>query len=309
MNKIKELFVSVLSFIKVILANKQAVTGAVILLVFILMAVLGPIFLTPDTADYSQRLQGPSWRYLLGTDFAGRDTLKQFILGSREVLLIAFYAGIFTITAGVVIGITAGLIGGYVDDVLMMITNIVQTIPNFPVLMVMSIVVNADNAMAFGFVLSVCSWAGLARAIRSQTLTLKNQDFVEASQVLGMPKSYLIVHDILPNVVSYIAVNFVMVMKSSILASVGLMVLGLAPFSGEHWGIMLDMALNRTGALFGTEALIYLLVPITGIILFQLGCFMFSKGLDDAFNPRIRTTMMSKQRQKKHKQIFKIKEV
>lgn len=300
-NKFNSLCEGLISFLKVIFMNKQAAFGGFILIVFTLMAILGPIMLTPDTADYANRLQGISLQHLLGTDFAGKDTLKQFILGSREVLTIALYAGVFTLSIGVTVGITSGLLGGLVDDVLMMITSVVQTIPNFPVLMVMSLIVNIDSSLKFGLILSVWSWAGLARAVRSQTLSLKNRDFIEASRILGMGKAYIIINDILPNIISYIAVNFIMIMKSSILASVGLMVLGLAPFKGEHWGIMLDMALNKTGALFGSEAMIYLLTPIAGIVLFQLGCFMFSKGLEDAFNPRIRTTIATKRKVKKAK--------
>lgn len=287
------------NFFKIIFANKQAAFGACLLFIFILMAVLGPILIKPDIADYGHRLEGPSLQHWLGTDFAGKDTLRQFILGARQVLLIAFYAGIFTISIGVAIGLTSGLLSGPVDAVLSLIMNVVQTIPNFPVLMVMSLVISAKNSLAFGLVLSIWSWAGLARSIRSQTLTLKNQDFIEASRVLGMSKFYIITNDILPNIISYIAINFVMVMKASILASVGLMVLGLAPFSGEHWGIMLDMALNKTGALLGSAATIYLCTPIVGIVLFQLGCFMFSKGLEDAFNPRMKTTVVTKKRNKR----------
>ncbi|VYU11225.1 ABC transporter permease subunit [Clostridium paraputrificum] len=295
-DKLRTAWQGMINFIKVILSNKQSAFGAGILLVFILMAIFGPILITPDKADYANRLQGISSQHWLGTDFAGKDTLKQFILGSREVLAIALYAGVFTLSIGVSVGIVSGLIGGIVDDILMMITSVVQTIPNFPVLMVMSLIVNIDSSLKFGLILSIWSWAGLARAVRSQTLSLKNRDFIEASRILGMSKAYIIVNDILPNIISYIAVNFIMIMKSSILASVGLMVLGLAPFKGEHWGIMLDIALNKTGALFGSTALIYLLTPIVGIVLFQLGCYMFSKGLEDVFNPRIRTGVVASKR-------------
>lgn len=302
-DKLNSIYDGVVNFIRIILSNKQAAVGATILIIFILMAIFGPIMITPDNADYANRLQGISFQHPLGTDFAGKDTLKQFILGSREVLTIALYAGVFTLSIGVVIGITSGLFGGIVDDILMMITGVVQTIPNFPVLMVMSLIVNIDSSLKFGLILSIWSWAGLARAVRSQTLSLKNSDFIEASKILGMSKSYIIINDILPNIISYIAVNFIMIMKSSILASVGLMVLGLAQFKGEHWGIMLDMALNKTGALFGSQAMIYLFTPIVGIVLFQLGCFMFSKGLEDAFNPRIRTTIATKKKVKQAKAI------
>lgn len=294
LKKIKNDFSGMNDFFKIIFMNKQAAVGFIILLIFILMAVFGPIIIKPQIADYANRLQAPSFQHWLGTDFSGKDTFKQFVLGSRDVLSIALFAGVFTIAIGVIIGISSGLIGGLVDEILMMITNVVQTIPNFPVLMVLSLIISANNTLAFGLILSLWSWSGLARAIRAQTMSLKHKDFIEASRLLGMGKGYIIVNDILPNIIPFIAVNFIMVMKSSIMASVGLMVLGLAPFSGEHWGIMLDIALTKTGALLGSASTVYLWTPIVGIVLFQLSCYMLSKGIEEAFNPRIRTSISGK---------------
>lgn len=282
MNKIK-------SFFKVILNNKQAAVGFYIILILVLFALLGKTFIGELSADYSSRLLGPSLQHPLGTDFTGRDTLLQFILGTRHVILIAAFAGFFSILIGMLVGVVSGYVGGAVDKGLMLITNVVLTIPSFPVLMALSLILSAGNAIAFGFLLAVWNWAGLARSIRSQVLTLKGSDYILASQMLGMSRSYIIFQDIFPSIVPYIVVNFVLIMRSSVLASVGLMLLGLAPFKGEHWGIMLNLAMTKTGAMFGSSAWIYLLTPIVGIIVFQVACFMFAKGLEDAFNPRIRS--------------------
>ncbi|WP_317913843.1 ABC transporter permease [Carnobacterium maltaromaticum] len=275
--------------VKVILLNKQAAFGLIVLSIFILFALFGPLFIGDLKASYGDRLLGPSWQHPLGTDFSGRDTLLQFILGTRDVILIASFAGFFTILVGTLVGIVSGFSGGIVDRFLMLVTNVVLTVPSFPVLMVLSLVMNAGNPIAFGLLLSLWNWAGLARGIRSQVLTLRESEFITASVILGMPKRYIIVNDIVPSIIPYIAVNFVLIMRSSVLASVGLMLLGLAPFKGEHWGIMLNLAMTKTGAMFGSTALIYLITPIVGIIIFQMACFMFSKGLEDAFNPRIRS--------------------
>lgn len=120
-------------------------------------------------------------------------------------------------------------------------------------------------------------------------MTLRGSEYILASQLLGMSKGYMIRQDILPSLIPYIAINFVLIMRASVLASVGLMLLGLAPFKGEHWGIMLNLAMTKTGAMFGSSAAIYLITPIVGIVVFQSACFLFSKGLEDAFNPRIRS--------------------
>lgn len=278
-------------FFKVIMLNGQAKVGMFVLLVLILFAIFGTTVIGDLPAQYGLRFQGPSLQHWLGTDFSGRDTLLQFILGTKDVILIATFAGVFTIVIGTLIGTISGFIGGRTDSILMLITNVVITVPAFPVLMVLSLVVNAGNPVMFGLLLSLWNWAGLARSIRSQVISLRESDFIMASNMLGMSKKHIIINDIFPSLIPYIAVNFVLIMRASVLASVGLMMLGLAPFKGEHWGMMLNLAMTKSGAMFGSSAAIYLITPIVGIIIFQTACFMFSKGLEDAFNPRMRSEM------------------
>lgn len=277
------------SFIKVIRANRQAAVGMYLLLILVGFALFGQWLIGDLPADYTNRLLGPSLQHPLGTDFTGRDTLLQFILGTRDVVLIALFSGFFSILIGMSIGIVAGFVGGATDKLLMFLTNVVLTIPSFPVLMALSLVISAGNVLAFSFLLAIWNWAGLARSVRSQVMTLRGSEYILASRLLGMSKGYMIRQDILPSLIPYIAINFVLIMRASVLASVGLMLLGLAPFKGEHWGIMLNLAMTKTGAMFGSSAAIYLITPIVGIVVFQSACFLFSKGLEDAFNPRIRS--------------------
>lgn len=273
---------------KIIWRNKQSRVGAIILAVFVLMAVLGPIFLDPPKADYLNRLQGPSLEHLLGTDFAGKDTLTQFILGAKDVLLVAVAAAVFAISFAVIVGVTCGLIGGKFDSVLMLITNIILTVPSFPITMILALVIRVDNFLSFGLLLSLWSWAGLAKSIRAQVLTLKHKDFIEASKILGISRFNIIRYDILPNISSYIALNFITITKGAILSSIGLMVLGLVPFQGNHWGVMLNVSMSQTAVLMGSSSAIYFFTPVVGMLLFQLGCYLFATGLDEALNPRLR---------------------
>lgn len=275
-------------FFKSIRDNKMSRIGLFILLFFLIMSVFGPMALKPPKSDYMNRLAPPSKEHLLGTDYSGKDVFVQLVLGSRSVLLVAFFAGVISITIACVVGITSGLIGGRLDDFLMLITNVVITIPSFPVQMILSLVVSIDNSFTFGLVLSLWSWAGLARSIRGQVLTIRKREFIEASQILGISKFNIIINDILPNIISYIAVNFISIMKEAIMASVGLMYLGLVPFQGNHWGMMIQLAITASGALVGSASIIYFLAPVVCIIFFQLGCYLFANGLDHALNPRLR---------------------
>lgn len=276
-------------FIESIWRNKMSRAGMFILIFFLLLATIGPMIITPPKSDYANRLQPPSTEHWLGTDYSGKDTFVQLVLGSREVLLVAVYAGVIAIFIACVVGIVAGLLGGKIDAILMLFTNVVITVPSFPVTMILSMVLAIENPFMFGVVLSLWSWAGLAKAIRSQVLIIKHKDFIEASRVLGLSKVSIIINDVIPNIISYIAVNFIAIMKDAIMASVGLMYLGLVPFQGNHWGMMIQLSITTSGALMGSGAIVYFLAPVVSIVLFQLGCYLFATGLDEALNPRLRT--------------------
>lgn len=276
-------------FFAVIWKNKMSRVGLVIVTIFILIAIFGPIFVEEPQSNFLIRLQGPSSEHWLGTDYAGRDIFSMFIKGTRTVLMVALYAGIFAVVIACAVGITSGLLGGKVDAVLMMITDIVLTMPQFPVIMVLSMVINVTNNILFGFVLGIWSWAALAKAIRTQVLTLKDKEFIEASRIMGIHNFDIITKDIFPNIVSFVAINFISIMRGAILSSVNLMVLGLVPINGTHWGMMLQMAIAQTSLLYGgIQPLVNFMTPIMGILLFQLGCYMFAMGLDEAMNPRLR---------------------
>ncbi|MDF2630498.1 MAG: oligopeptide transporter permease protein [Symbiobacteriaceae bacterium] len=277
------------AFFSVIWRNPLSRIGFLILLAFILMAVLGPFFIPTLKSNYAARLAPPSAEHWLGTDMAGKDILLQLILGSRDVLLVAAYAASFAIMFACVVGIVSGLQGGAVDEALMLFTNVILTTPSFPMTMILSMVIRTSNPLAFGLLLSLWSWAGLAKAIRSQVLSLKHREFIEASRIMGISKVNIILYDVLPNIVSYIAVNFISIMKNSITASVGLMVLGLVPFKGNHWGVMINVAISQTGALLGSGSVTYFLAPVVCLMLFQLGSYFFATGLDEALNPRLRS--------------------
>lgn len=277
------------SFFATIWRNPLSRVGFCILLVFLLMAIFGPMFIPTLKSNYANRLQPPSQEHWLGTDMAGKDTMLQLVLGSRDVLLVAAFAAAFAISFASIIGIVSGLFGGSVDAALMLITNVVLTVPSFPVIMILTMLIRISDPLSFGLVLSLWSWAGLAKAIRSQVLTIKHKEFIEASRVMGISKINIIVFDVLPNVVSYIAVNFISIARGSIMTSVGLMILGLVPFKGNHWGVMINVSLGQTGALLGSASVVYFLAPVVCIMLFQLGCYFFASGLDDALNPRLRS--------------------
>jgi len=281
---------SILEPLTIIWRNKEAFVGFLILLFFFLMATVGPEVVPLEmTSHYAQRYQPPSAVHLLGTDYAGRDVWALIVHGSRDVLFVAFLAALFTITIGITVGMLAGLQGGIVDTLLMILTNAVLTVPSFPVMLIIGSVFRVRNAVAFGALLSIWAWGGLARATRAQVFSLKEREFIEVARVLGLGTFHIIFQELLPNIMPYVTINFLTTMRGAITASVGLMLLGLIPFSSMNWGMMMNMAMTQSGAIYLPQALSYVLSPMMAIVLFQLGAVFFAHGLDEVLDPRLRT--------------------
>lgn len=269
--------------------NRRAFAGFLILLGFLFMATVGPYLVPLDmTAQYDRRYLPPSPAHPLGTDFVGRDTFALIVHGSRDVLSIAFLAAVFTVAIALAVGMVAGLQGGIVDVVLMLLTNTILTVPKFPVMLVFATVFRVKDPVSLAVILSVWAWGGLARAVRSQILSLKEREFIEAARVLGLSLYHIVSRELLPNIMPYVAINFLYIMKDAITASVGLMLLGIIPFSASNWGMMLNLATKQAGAIYVPQGLYYALAPMVAIILFQLGALFFAHGLDEVFNPRLR---------------------
>ncbi|MGK9250124.1 ABC transporter permease [Paenibacillus humicus] len=277
-------------FWRTIYRNKKSFSGVIILALFIFMAIFGPMLASLDmTVKFDNRYASPSWSHWLGTDYGGRDTLLQLVYGSRDVLTIGLFAALFTLVIGFVVGAVSGFAGGRTDTALMFVTNLFLTIPSFPVLMIVAALVQIKNPVAFSFILAVWSWAPLARAVRSQLLSLKNREFIVACRIMGLRMPYILSREILPNLTPYLAINFIMAAQGAIVASVGLMMLGLAPYSPTNWGMMIQLAVQNTGGIFNPKGYIYLISPILCLGLFQMSCIFFSNGLEEALNPRLRS--------------------
>lgn len=269
--------------------NKKAFAGFVILVIFLLMATLGPIVINLDqTVDYDARYQMPSWSHPLGTDFTGIDIFAQVVHGSRDVLTVAAIAAILTIVIGFVMGAAAGFIGGWVDVALSFVAKTILTLPQTPVFMILAVRLDINNVFVFAAILSIFTWAGLAMQIRAQILSLKERDFMLCDRMMGMSKHYIIFKEILPNITSYLAINFVMTMYNAILMSVGLMLLGIVTYKSTNWGAMINLAKAANGGLVSTRGYLNIFAPIAVMGLFQMACIFFSSGLEEIINPRLR---------------------
>jgi len=234
--------------------------------------------------DFGKLLEHP-----LGCDYFGKDIWAQIVWGAPIVLQIAFIAGLVTTLIGITIGMVSGFKGGIIDAVLMGATDVVMTIPGLPLLIVLATVIRTSDPWVIGLMLSVTAWAGLARSIRSQVLSIKEREFIEAAKALGLPTWHIVFREIMPNLMSYIAINFIFATTGAIYASVGLYFLGVLPFTTFNWGTMLNMAYTQARAHCCRETIHYLLAPIMAVIGLQIGLILFSYAVDEMFNPRLRT--------------------
>lgn len=272
---------------KKVFSNAKTIVGASILLFFILVAIFGPIIFPYDSnTDMSISYLLPSLEHPFGTDWLGRDVFRQVIAGTGSVLEIAFYSAIFTVVIGTVLGIVSGFLGGWVDKVIMAITNIFLSIPSFPIYLLLAAIVTINTPVSLAVIISIWSWAGLCRSIRVQIMSLKERDFIQICTVMHMSKAHIIFKELMPNVFSYIAINFVMAMRNAIMASVGIMLVGLAAYDPTNWGAIINAA--RTKGLMNVKNIYILLYPLVCIIVFQIATLLLANGLDETLNPRLK---------------------
>ena len=274
---------------KILYRNKKAFIGFLILVVFLLMATVGPAVVKLDsTTNYMGRYQTPSWAHPLGTDYQGIDIFAQVVHGSRDVLTVAVLAAVFTVIGGFILGAAAGFIGGWVDTVLSFVAKIVLTLPQTPVFMILAVKMNISNTFVFAAILSIFGWAGLSMQIRAQILSLKERDFMLCDRMMGMSHRYVIFKEILPNITSYLAINFVMTMYNAILMSVGLMLLGIISYKATNWGAMINMAKQNNPGFTNPVGNLNIFAPVAVMGIFQMACIFFSSGLEEIINPRLR---------------------
>lgn len=272
---------------KKIFSNGKTVAGFVILMIFVLIAIFGPlIFPYSANTDLANKYLSPSAEHPFGTDWLGRDVFRQMIAGTGSVLQIAFYSAFFTVVVGTVLGIVSGFIGGVVDKIIMAVTNIFLSIPSFPVYLLLAAIITINTPVTLALVISLWSWAGLCRAVRIQVMSIKERDFIQICTVMHMSKAHIIFKELMPNVFSYIVINFVMAMRNAINASVGIMLIGLAAYDPTNWGAIMNAA--RTNGLNNVNNIIILMYPLAAIIIFQVATLMLANGLDETLNPRLK---------------------
>jgi peptide/nickel transport system permease protein len=265
------------------------IAACVIIVFFTLMAIIGPYLYPKNLAINSHDIYaGLSLSHPLGTDFEGTDVLALLVTGSRYVLFAAAIAAVITLGVGTVAGLAAGYYPRRTGSAIMRVTDFVLAVPGFPVLIVLATIWQFGSPVAMGFVMGIFGWGGIARAVRAQTMSLRERGFVEAARGLGLPGRRIIFTEVLPNVAPYIGMNLMLAMTAFIYTEVGLFFLGVVSYTNSNWGVMLNNAVFQAGAATSTRALSYLLSPLICILLITISLVTLANAVDEFFNPRLR---------------------
>ncbi len=288
-NPVGEIWFSLWSGVRLLARNRIGLLGMIGLLCFVLLAFVGPYIVPLDTKVKVKEIYAPiSWAHPFGTDSQGKDVWSQIVHGGRELILISGAAALLSTVVGASLGALSAVVGGWVDSALMFLTDIWLTIPQLPLLIVLAAFIRVNNPATLVLIIGLLSWPGLLRAVRSQVLAIKQSDFIEAARVLDLGTGHIVFREILPNMMSYITINFILTVTAAIGFQATLVFLGVVPLSGTNWGVMLQLAFTR-GAVFSRDSFWYIMAPILAISLFQLTLIALERGLAEVFNPRLRS--------------------
>ena len=265
--------------------HKVALAGLTVVLLLVLVTLLAGV-IAPyrfEDIDLTARLRPPSWTHLLGTDTIGHDVFTRLLYAGRVSLLVGFSAAVVATCLGIVVGSAAGFYGGWLDNVLMRLTDVSLALPDLPILIVLSKYLGG-SVSGIVFVISVFAWRGAARLVRGEVLKLRGQEFTDAARALGATDIRILVRHLVPNALAPVIVSATLIVGGAILTEAALSFLGIGiqpPI--PSWGNMLQNA--QDFILTAPRLAVY-----PGVMIFlTVLCFNFlGDGLRDALDPRLK---------------------
>lgn len=240
----------------------------------------------PPIGVENLRGQVGTWEHPLGTETSGRDMLALIILSVPNTLLVGFVAASVGTGIGIILGFMAGFLGGWVDDFIRLISDVTITIPALLILIVIQASVGQVDLLGMAFMIALFAWPGPTRRFRAQVLTMRESGYVRTAQISGVGPFGIMFGEMLPNLLPYIAAGFITTASGSIIAAIGLEVLGLGPTRIPTLGTTIANALNAAAIFrgmwwwWGISTLI-LVIIFASLLLINLG-------LDEVANPRLR---------------------
>jgi peptide/nickel transport system permease protein len=272
--------------VRELLRGKRAIFGLSVIGLFGFLAVFGSAIAPYDPRAFSTDvLQPPSLSHPLGTTESGADVLSQVLVGARVSIVVGFSAALISSVLGALVGLVGGYFGGWTDRGLDALENWFLVIPQIPLMIVLARLLS-PSLFVLVMVIGFTSWAGTARVVRAQVLTLKERPFVERARALGASDAYVLRVHVLPNTLPLIFANTVIIVAVAILAEASLAFLGLGDPNSISWGTMLENAFNAGAPSAG--AWWYVIPPGLCITTLVLAVAMVGFLFEEYVNPRLR---------------------
>ena len=264
------------------------VAGIAMLSIVVLLSLLAPHFVDPKLAAVGavKPSQHPGAQYLLGTDSQGRDMLTIIVLGTPQTLKIGLIAGVVGLAVGLIFGLMSGFFGGAVDAVIRVMSDSLLTVPSLAIMIVIADSVGHMTVEFMGLTVAALAWMHPTRSIRAQVLSIRERSYVSVARANGESEFGILLREVLPNLMPYIAASFVGAVSGAILAAVGLEAIGLGPNDVHTLGTTIYWAQKFSAILRGQWW--WWGPPIVAISFIFVGLFLLSAGLDRVANPRLR---------------------
>ena len=275
-------------FLYFALRNKKLQVGLIIVLFFLVLSFIGPMLTHNEPFAYVNPggAEPPSSEYWFGTTFFGQDVFAQFAHGLRATFLVGIIGGGLGTLIGILVGFTAGYRGGIVDEVLNVFTNIILVIPTLAVLLIIAAYLEVRSLLMECIFIGLTAWPWAARAIRSQTFSLRTREFVDLARMSGMKPLKIIFTEIAPNMMSYLVMTFILQFGGAILNAATLDFIGLGPTDAISLGLMMQVAVLWGALQLGSWW--WFIPPGLAITAIVGALYVMNVGLDEVFNPKLR---------------------
>jgi peptide/nickel transport system permease protein len=270
-----------------VLRSRKILLSTVTIGVFLVLAAIGPTIRPGDPNAFVGPLAAPpSSEWWFGTTTFGQDVFAQFVYGLGSTFAVGLAGGGIAAVIAVIVGFTAGYKGGLTDEILSMLTNVVLVIPTIALLIVATAFLQARGLFVEAAFIGFTSWPWAARAIRSQTFTLKTREFVDLARISGVSTPRVILGEVAPNMSSYLFMTFILLFGGAILIAASLDFIGLGPTSGVSLGLMMYNSVAWSALQLGMWW--WFIPPGVGITAIVGALYVMNVGLDEIFNPRLR---------------------
>jgi peptide/nickel transport system permease protein len=279
--------VGIPNWTRLLLTIRQSLFGLTLLTGVVLAAVFAPLIARNSPTDLvGLPGQAPSREFPFGTTDQGYDVFAQVVWGARTSLMIGASAAIISTTIAVFLGLLAAYSGGWIDDVINLLTNVFLVIPALPLLIVLQTFLPSRGPVVMILILGSTTWALEARVLRSQALSLRSRDFVRAAKVAGESTLRTVFGEVMPNMISRIAAGFLFVFYLSVLFEAGLEFLGFGDVNSTTWGVTMYWAQNNSAVLQGEWW--HFLFPGLALAITVAALVFINYGIDELANPRLR---------------------